>query len=223
MSAENVELVKRGLEEAFNQGNLDIVDQLFAPRLTELVREGIKQRRAAFPDLTYTVEEITDENDRVGFRYTARGTHKGEFEGIAPTGKTVSWCGTAIASVEGGQVVDVQLTEDRLSRMVQMGRLPKREKPEEADVTGGWQGSHEGISVTLHLTQQNQKVRGTVAVSGLRAIHEVTGVNDYPSIFLEGRVENLNLGFRGEQTSDTQIRGELSLPGMSIPVTLNRT
>ena len=101
MSEQNKTLVRRVVEEVYNQGNLAVADELAASDLVvhqtsqEIRgREGAKQYvaalRAAFPDLHMTIEDQIAEGDRVVTRWTARGTHTGEFHGIPPTGKTGS-------------------------------------------------------------------------------------------------------------------------------------
>jgi predicted ester cyclase len=59
------------------------------PRLIDTFKETFSEARAAFPDLCVTVEDVMAEDDRVAARVVMRGTHRGEFRGIAPTGKRV--------------------------------------------------------------------------------------------------------------------------------------
>ena len=72
--------------------------------------EGFKQvntmLRAAFPDLRLTGEEMVAEGDRVSVRFTARGTHQGEFCGVPPTGSRVAWEVTSIVRVAGGKIAE---------------------------------------------------------------------------------------------------------------------
>src|SRR5262245_21204489 len=101
-------------EEIFNQGKLELIDELFAPDYIEHVpvvpglpagTEGLKQfisiRRTAFPDYHYTIEEQLAEGDKHVGRITAHGTHKNAFMGIPPTGKTISW-----SEIHIGRMVD---------------------------------------------------------------------------------------------------------------------
>ena len=85
--AANKVAVRRYLDEAWNKGNLDIIDELMAPdyvRYTphaQLDREGQKRRiagfRQAFPDLHADVDRILAEDDQVAFRIIMRGAHLG--------------------------------------------------------------------------------------------------------------------------------------------------
>jgi predicted ester cyclase len=73
-------------------------------------QEGFKQvntmLRAAFPNLRLTVEEMVSEGDRVSVRFTARGTHQGEFWGVPPTGSRVAWEVISIVRVAGGKIAE---------------------------------------------------------------------------------------------------------------------
>ena len=100
---QNKALYRQFVEEVFNRGNTSAIDELVAPDFVEHEelppgvpsgREGVKQLsimlRSAFPDLKATIDDILAEGDKVAARMTWRGTHKGEFMGIPPTGKSVS-------------------------------------------------------------------------------------------------------------------------------------
>lgn len=58
-------------------------------RLIETFKDTFTEAREAFPDLSIAVEDVMVEGDRVAARVTMRGTHRGEFQGIEPTGKRV--------------------------------------------------------------------------------------------------------------------------------------
>lgn len=92
-------IVRRFFEEARNQKNLDVVDDIFAPTVIfngqSVTREALKQalagRRVAFPDIRVTVDDQVAEGDKVSTRRTWRATHRGPYRGVAPTGKQVTW------------------------------------------------------------------------------------------------------------------------------------
>lgn len=65
----------------------------------------VKTFRSAFPDLHYTVDEAIVAGDKVTTRWTAHGTHEGEFFGNAPTHKQVTMLGITVFQVEGGKIV----------------------------------------------------------------------------------------------------------------------
>ena len=98
MSEENKAIARREVE-MFSTGDFSIADEIYSedyvghdPAKPEPIRgiEGAKEEaagyRAAFPDLTLTIEQQVAEGEYVVTRWTARGTHEGELAGIAPTG-----------------------------------------------------------------------------------------------------------------------------------------
>ena len=78
----------------------------------------------AFPDVTNTIDEIVAERDKVAFQVTYGGTHKGEFLGIAPTGKQIKMTNTAIYRIVDGKVVEGSSTLDMLGLLRQIGGIP---------------------------------------------------------------------------------------------------
>ena len=144
MSEENKEKARRFLQEAFNEGNLGVVDEIFAsdyvlhdPASPEEVSgpEGIKQfvqmYRSAFPDTHITVEDQIAEGDEVVTRWTGRGTHQGELFGGAPSGNQVELSGITISRFEGGKFVEDWTNSDFLGLMRQIGAIPEPGQEEE--------------------------------------------------------------------------------------------
>jgi steroid delta-isomerase-like uncharacterized protein len=131
---ENKAIARRYGEEAFGEGNLAVSDELLSPDYVHHVpgvapdREGRKQLismlHTAFPDLRITVEDMVVEGDKVASRWTSSGTHKGEYMGIAPTGKQVTFTGISIHHIEGGKIVESWDEVDQLSMMQQLGVVP---------------------------------------------------------------------------------------------------
>ena len=123
MSEENKAIARRYLDEMWNKKNEAIRDELanFPNRATA----GIALR-AAFPDIEMTIEDQIAEGDKVVTRYTTRGTHKGEYEGIAPTDKQVTFTGTFIYRIEGGKIVERWTNWDRAGFLEQIGAIPSR-------------------------------------------------------------------------------------------------
>ena len=136
MSEENKALARRYVEEAINKGNLAVIDELTAADYVEHSPfpgqapgiEGEKQLismlRAAFPDLHSTIEDLIAEGDKVVLRATARGTHKGEFMGIPPTGKQVTVTEIHIIRFVGGKGVEHWGEVDMMGMMQQLGVAP---------------------------------------------------------------------------------------------------
>lgn len=137
MSAEeNKALIRRYVEEAWNKGNVNIMDELMAEHYARhmaisappLTREGQKQRilgfRRAFPDLHLTIEDMLAEGEKVSFRLTLRGTHQGEFMRIPPTGKQIAVGAVDVARFEDGKVVEQWGQTDLLGLLQQLGAIP---------------------------------------------------------------------------------------------------
>lgn len=137
MSTEgNKAIIRRWVDECYNKGNLAVADELVA---TDYVNqsaplgqapglEGEKQYaamiRSAYPDFHMAIEDQIAEGDKVVTRYTARGTHKGKFMGIPPTGKKVTVRGIHIHRIAGGKVVEGWSEFDQLGALQQLGVVP---------------------------------------------------------------------------------------------------
>ncbi len=141
MSEGNKNLVRRLFEEVWNKGNLQVTDDLLTPNYAhhdsstpDLGRgpEGEKKRatlyHTAFPDLRLTVEDIIAEGETVVARWSCRGTHKGDLNGIAPTGKRVNITGISIARFTNGKMSEGFVHWDALSLMQQLGVVPELAK-----------------------------------------------------------------------------------------------
>ena len=136
---ENKALVRRAIEEVWNQGNVALVDELYSPNVVYQnpgvvdvhTREDFKRLvtalRGAFPDCHMTIEDIIAEGDRVVFRYTFRGTNTGDFVMPMPlpaTGKQVTMTGIAMDRLAGGKFVEVLDMGDNLGLLQQLGLIP---------------------------------------------------------------------------------------------------
>jgi predicted ester cyclase len=78
----------------------------------------------AFPDVQVTIEELVGEGETVAFRVTVRGTHRGEFMGVAPSGNEVTIGVHNFYRFRGGKVVERWTNPDMLGLMVQIGAVP---------------------------------------------------------------------------------------------------
>src|SRR5918994_598368 len=123
---------RRYLEEAWNQSNLEVVDEIFdryvshqpdgsvLERGPEDVKRFVGEFRSAFPDLRISPDDQIAEGDRVVSHGTIRGTHQGEFRGMAPTGEETEIKGMAIFRFSSeGKVVESWDSYDQLSLMRQ--------------------------------------------------------------------------------------------------------
>jgi predicted ester cyclase len=122
---ENKAMVRR-LLEAINAGNMDVVDELFAPELAEQAKQGYTAYRSAFPDWREEIVDVVAEGDKVVGRFKCSGTHRGEMMGIPPTGRRQEVDEVYFLRVEDGKFVEFWGLEDNLTRMRQLGLLPPR-------------------------------------------------------------------------------------------------
>ena len=79
----------------------------------------------ALPDMHVVVEDLIAEGDKVVSRLTIRGTHRGEYMGIPPTGKQASLTGIEIDRIEDDKVVESCFSQDMLGLMQQLGAIPQ--------------------------------------------------------------------------------------------------
>ena len=135
---ENKANIRHGFEEIWNQGKLDVVDELVTsdyllhdPSMPEDMRgpEGFKQfvtmYRTAFPDFHVTIEDQIAEGDKVVTRWTCTGTHQGELMGIAPTGvRGTGVSGVTIDRIANGKSVESWNAWDVLRMLQNLGVVP---------------------------------------------------------------------------------------------------
>jgi steroid delta-isomerase-like uncharacterized protein len=139
VSEENKALIQRFVEEAFNEGNLDVADEVYASGFVSHESSGPVERgpdyvkgfvgtyRGAFPDGHTTVEASIAEGDKVAYRWSFRGTHRGELMGIAPTGKQVTITGITVDRISGGKIEEEWNNFDQLGVLRQLGVIPPPE------------------------------------------------------------------------------------------------
>ena len=126
-------LMRRVIEELFNQGNLAVADELCTQDYIHhgvqgsLHRgpEGMKQLviwiRTALPDLHYTIDDLVAEGDKVSARLSFRGTHLGELFGVEPTGRPVMLFGTSTSRIVAGRLAETWAHLDVLEALQQLG------------------------------------------------------------------------------------------------------
>jgi steroid delta-isomerase-like uncharacterized protein len=124
MSDANIAVIRRFYEELWNRGDLALADEILAPDLRfrgslGTTMEGVpafiryvQRTRAAFPDWHNRIDELIAADERVVARMTWTGTHRGEFSGIRPTGRTVSYVGAAIFHFREGKIQEAWVVGD---------------------------------------------------------------------------------------------------------------
>jgi predicted ester cyclase len=129
----------RRLVDAFNSGDEELinrrVDEVFDPDVkqhnpfeatgVQTMKEMVITRlRRAFPDIRITLEELIEEGDLVVERDTVTGTHLGDFDGLPPTGRSVSYQEIFIMRFANGRIAEIWGVVDIFSQMKQLGAIP---------------------------------------------------------------------------------------------------
>ena len=114
--------MRRLVDEVFNSGHLEVIDELYAPALAGAAKRWITPFRNSFPDVHMELVELIGEGDKVVGRFTCSATHLGEWLGQAPTGRRFArvdeiW----ILRFREGRIVHVWSLEDTLDRLRQLG------------------------------------------------------------------------------------------------------
>jgi predicted ester cyclase len=136
MSADaNKQLVRRFVDEVVNTGDVSLVESFIGPDYVDhyageagptgpgVMAEHIRAVRETYPDLHLTVEQQFVDGDFVITRVRARGTHRGTWLGMAPTGKPVQIAVVNIDRVRNGRIVEHWGTANTLEALVESGIL----------------------------------------------------------------------------------------------------
>jgi len=133
---ENKALARRFLEDVFNRGNLDLIDELIPsdtvdhnplpgqPPGSAGVKWVVRLFREAFPDLHFALEDQVAEGDTVASRWTFSGTQQGPLFGIPATGKRVSVSGIDVVRIAAGKMTEHWVAMDQLGMLQQLGAVP---------------------------------------------------------------------------------------------------
>ena len=142
MSEQNKAIAARIPLEVFNQGKLEVVDEVIAdnsvdhgtlppgmPAGKEGVKALAKSLRSAFPDFKIVIDLQIAEGDLVVQHATSTGTMKGEFAGMPPSGKTAKWETIHISRIKDGKVVEHWAVQDQMGMLQQLGFMPATAAP----------------------------------------------------------------------------------------------
>lgn len=129
MVEENKELVRRFVEEFWNEGSMAAADELISPACVawgqafgpDQFKQFFIVVRTAFPDLRFAIEDMFAEGDREAVRFVERGTHRGTWIGIPPTGNTINVPGIAVFRITNGQIMHQWSHNDFGAEMHQLG------------------------------------------------------------------------------------------------------
>jgi predicted ester cyclase len=134
VSDDNKAMVRR-MVEAINTNDMEVMDDLFVPKLARPTKRSFTAFRAAFPDWRMEIAELVAEGNTVVGRFRCSGTNQGEFKGVPPTGRRMEVDEVYFLRVEDGKFVYFWGLEDDLARMRQLGLTPSPEQTEEASPT----------------------------------------------------------------------------------------
>ena len=138
-SEKNRALARRFIDECWNQGKVDVIDDLLAPdhvhhfpdgdiEGADNIKEFILKMRIAFPDIAITIDDEIVSQDKVVFRWTARCTHLGDFFGMSPTGNSIEYTGIDIIRSSNGRIVELWSQTDAVGFDRQLKKKRRKEK-----------------------------------------------------------------------------------------------
>jgi hypothetical protein len=129
----------RRFQDATNSGDAELIsqtiDELVEPDAlirtpvpiqatgAQMLKEVFARLHRAYPDLHVTIEDLIEEDDKVVSRNSVTGTHRGEYMGLPPTGKSVTYNEIFIFRFAGGRIAETWGVVDVLSQMKQLGML----------------------------------------------------------------------------------------------------
>lgn len=124
MTQDNKAVVRRLVDEVMNAGQLDVIDDLYAPALAAAARRWIAPFREAFPDVHMEIVDLIAEGDKVVGRLTCSGTHQGTWRGHPPTGRRFrNIAEVYIFTIRDGRIVHAWGLEDTHTRMQHLGLI----------------------------------------------------------------------------------------------------
>ena len=124
IASANKALLRRFYKEVYVDWNMSLADEVVSPRFTshdwpsggpvgpQAFRKYYAAIRAAVPDARYEVDDLSAEGDRVVVRWRLLGTHEGDFNGIAATGRAIVLKGIAIYRVSEGKLMERWVVSD---------------------------------------------------------------------------------------------------------------
>jgi len=135
-TTDDTQLVRRWFDELFNRGDLAVADEILADDVSydgpqslspsdvtgpTDIKAYVETYQTAFPDLYYTVEDVTATDGEVRVRWSAMGTHENDLFGIEPTGEGFTVDGINVFSVADGRITDVYAQWDTLKMVQELG------------------------------------------------------------------------------------------------------
>ena len=143
MSEKNKAIVRRVLEEGYNEGNLAVIGELMADDYvghrpegdangSEFIKDRMMEDRTACPDLHFTIEDQIAEGDKVSTLWTLSATNTGPSKFGPATGKKFTVSGISNSRISGDKIVEGWVMFDWLTVLKQLGMAPPMEHLEVA-------------------------------------------------------------------------------------------
>ncbi|MGR9105467.1 MAG: ester cyclase [Gammaproteobacteria bacterium] len=135
MSEQNKHIVRRALEEIWQQGHVASIEAFYAKDFfnhtlasdqehsLEMEKQIITRFREAFPDFRVIIDDLLADGDKVIVRGNWQGTHEGEFMGAAATGKKITVSEIAIFRLANGKIAELWANTDQLNFLHQLGLI----------------------------------------------------------------------------------------------------
>ena len=131
----NKAVVRKWIEQGWNKHNIAIIDETYAPSFVQhgggpdvTSAEGLKTFVAdylkAFPDLTFTIDDLVAEGDRVVWRFVGTATHNGPLMGIPASGRKAAVPGIVVFRVANDRIAEAWLNLDVMTMLQQIGAMP---------------------------------------------------------------------------------------------------
>ena len=132
----NQATIRRWIEDGWNKHNPALIDEIFAPDVVQhdpnsppvtnatALKEYVVGLMSAFPDIHFTIENLTADGDRVVWRFDSRATHREQLMGIPATGKTAAVTGQVEFRFAGGKVAEIWVNYDQFGLLRQLGVIP---------------------------------------------------------------------------------------------------
>ncbi len=149
MADEQEAIVRRSIDEVWNGGRLEVIDDIVADgyvrhestlphvvRGRDELKATVTLYRDAFPDLNVVIEDMVSSEGLVTTRWRASGTHRGELMGLSPTGRRSEVTGLNLARIRDGRVHEEWQEWNEAAMLRQLGVLPDRETAQERALLG---------------------------------------------------------------------------------------
>jgi steroid delta-isomerase-like uncharacterized protein len=133
MKANNKEIAEKYTNQIWNKKEISAIDTFVDEQViihsvlgdyqgTKAMKEVVQAWLTGFPDLRVHNDIIIGENDLVSIQWQAKGTHNGEFKGIKPTGKHVSYSGVTLYRIKNDKIIEYWTYIDINHLLNQIGR-----------------------------------------------------------------------------------------------------